>query len=73
VRMVVRDGEAARGIGEPVEQIGPPQRAIDDGELGRRFTASMRLGRQLPNLDPGAVLHGSVVKVDLKPVPDDDG
>jgi hypothetical protein len=69
----MRDGEAARGIGEPVEQIGPPQRAIDDRQLGRRFAASMRLGRQLPNLDSRAVLHGSVVQVDLKPVPDDDG
>ena len=28
---------------------------------------------QLPDLDPGTMLHGSVVKVDLEPVPDDDG
>ena len=35
LRMVVRGGEAARGIGEPVEQVGSPQRAVDGGELGR--------------------------------------
>jgi len=28
---------------------------------------------QLPDLDPGTMLHGSVVKVDLEPVPDGDG
>jgi len=30
-------------------------------------------GGQLADLDPGAVLHGGVVKVDLEPVPDGDG
>ena len=33
----------------------------------------MRMERQLADLDPGTVLDGSVVKVDLKPVPDGDG
>ncbi len=56
-----------------IEQVGPPQRAIDGGELGRRLAASVRVDRQLPDLDPGPVLHGSVVKVDLEPVPDGDG
>src|SRR5580693_10647304 len=71
--MVVRSGEGARGIREPVEQVGPPQRAIDDRELGRRFAAAMRLVRHLPDLDAGTVLGGRIVKVDLEPVPDGDG
>src|ERR1700748_54732 len=33
----------------------------------------MRMARKLPDLDPGTMLHRSVVKVDLEPVPDDDG
>src|ERR1700689_3195072 len=28
--------------------------------------------RQLPELNPDAVLHGGIVQVDLEPVPDDD-
>src|SRR5712691_1566453 len=71
--MVVGSGEGAWRIREPVEQIGPPQRAIDGGELGRGLAASMRMVRQLPDLDPGTVLHGSVVQVDLEPVPDGNG
>src|SRR6266702_4517154 len=60
-------------IRQPVEKIGPPQRPIDGGELGRRLAASMRMAYQLPDLDPGTVLHGSVVEVNLEPVPDHDG
>src|SRR5690348_270336 len=33
----------------------------------------MRMANQLPDLDPGTVLHRGVVEVDLEPVPDDDG
>jgi hypothetical protein len=33
----------------------------------------MRMASQLPDLDPGTVLHRSVIEVDLEPVPDDDG
>ena len=44
VRMVVRSGEAAGRIREPVEQVSPPQRAIDDGELRRRLAAATRCG-----------------------------
>ena len=33
----------------------------------------MRLVRQFPDLDPGTVLGGCIVKVDLEPVPDGDG
>ena len=33
----------------------------------------MRMAGKLPDLDPGTMLHGSVVKVDLEPVPDGDG
>src|SRR6266700_2874302 len=33
----------------------------------------MRMAYQLPDLDPGTVLHGSVVEVNLEPVPDHDG
>jgi hypothetical protein len=72
-RMVVGSGEAAWRTREAVKQIGPPQRAVDDGELGRRLTPSMRMARKLPDLDPGTMLHRSVVKVDLEPVPDGDG
>ena len=54
------------------QQVGPPQRAIDDHELGGRLATSMRMRRQFPELDPGAVLDGGVVEVDLEPVPDDD-
>ena len=33
----------------------------------------MRMAYQLSDLDPGTMLHGSVVEVDLEPVPDHDG
>src|ERR1700751_2790289 len=33
----------------------------------------MRMAKKLPDIDPGPMLHGSVVKVDLEPVPDGDG
>jgi hypothetical protein len=33
----------------------------------------MRMLSQLPDLDPGTMFHGSVIEVDLEPVPDGDG
>jgi len=72
-RVEVGHAEAPGRVGQPVEQVGPPQRAVGDDQLGRRLAAPVRLRRQLADLDPGPVLHGGVVKVDLEPVPDDHG
>jgi hypothetical protein len=33
----------------------------------------MRMAYQLPDLDPGTMLRGSIIEVDLEPVPDHHG
>ncbi len=71
-RMVVRDPERPRRVGKAIKQVGAPQRPVHGHELRGRLATSARMCCQLPQLDPGAVLHGGISQVDLEPVPDDD-
>jgi hypothetical protein len=70
--MVVRDPERPRRVGKTIKQVSAPQRPVHGHELRGRLATSARMCRQLPQLDPDAVLHGGVIQVDLVPVPDDD-
>ena len=70
--MVVRDPERSRRVGMTIKQVGAPQRPVHGHELRGRLASPARMRRQLPQLDPDAVLHGGIVQVDLEPVPDDD-
>ena len=71
LRMVVRDPERPRRVGKTIKQVGAPQRPVHGHELRRRLATPARMRRQLPQLDPDAVLHGGISQVDLEPVPDD--
>jgi hypothetical protein len=68
----VRDAVAAGQVADPVEQVGPPQRAVGRDDLRRRLAAAVLPRRKLMQLDPGAVLHGRVVEVNLESMPRDD-
>src|SRR6266496_54895 len=67
--MVVRGAEGAWPVREPVKQVRAPERAVGRDDLRRRLAAAMLARSQLAQLDPGAMLHGGVIEVDLEPVP----
>jgi hypothetical protein len=72
LRMIVGDPERPRRVGKTIKQVGAPQRPVHGHELRGRLATSARMRRQLPQLDPDAVLHGGISQVNLEPVPDDD-
>src|SRR5579875_1015197 len=72
LRMVVRRTVAPRRIRQPIKHVGPPQRAVRRDGLGCRLAAAVRLRSQLAQLNPRAVLHGSIAEIDLEPMPHDD-
>src|SRR5215469_15899963 len=71
--MIMRDAEGSRWIGQAIEQVGAPQRPIGADQLRGRLAPPVRMSRQLPQLDPDAMLHRRVIQVDLEPMPDQDG
>jgi sulfur carrier protein ThiS len=68
----VRDAVAAGRVADAVEQVGPPQRPVRRDDLCRRLAAAVWPRRKLAQFDPGAVLQGCVVEVNLEPMPRDD-
>src|SRR5215472_4945841 len=71
-RMIVRNAETSRDIGQAVKEVGPPQRSVYRDQLRGRFAPAVLLRRQFAQFDPDTMLHGGVVQVDLKPVPHDE-
>src|SRR5580693_5029816 len=58
LRMVMRDPEGPWRVGETIKQVGAPQRPVHRHQLRGRLASPVRMCRQLPQLDPDAVLHG---------------
>jgi sulfur carrier protein ThiS len=70
--MEVSDAVAAGRVADAVEQVGPPQRAVCRDDLCRPLAAAVLPAYKLAQFDPGAVLQGCVVEVNLEPMPRDD-
>ena len=70
--MVAGDAEACWLVGQAIEEVGPPQRAIRGNQLRGGLAAPMRPLGKRPQLNPSTVSHRGVPQVDLEPVPHDD-